>query len=267
MTTRPDITFDIRRSPRITIVPDTSDEILLQDYVDTVRPFESSFRAMSQPYLMEAAGKNDIGGGKLVSITAEEQDMKLEFAPILTPAETGTVTTGSGAPNNGEITFIDTAALFETANVQRGSMVINFTDQSIADVVVVNSEISLTTKVLVNGIGNTYDSSDVYHVFNVRQVNTSGGNLTAVDDVDVTTTAISPTAFTQVIQAASTDGVIQNISGIETQIDTIEAQTTASAIGVAVWDALISAHSVTGSFGEFVVRRLLTVAKFFSLRI
>jgi hypothetical protein len=33
-----------------------------------------------------------------------------------------------------------------------------------------------------------------------------------------------------------------------------------------VWDALIADHSVAGSFGEFIVRRLLTVAKFFSLR-
>jgi hypothetical protein len=240
---------------------------LLQDLVDTTRPFESSFEAMSHPFLLSAAGKNDIGGGKLVSITAEEQDMKLEFAPVTTPAETGTVTTGSSAPVNGEITFIDSAALFETANVQRGSMVINFTDRSIADVVVVNSETSLTTKTLVNGIGNTFDASDVYHVFNVRQVNTSGGNLTAVDALAATTTAISPTAFTQVIQAASTDGVIQNVSDLEADIATILAQTTASAQATAVWDALLSAHSVTGSFGEFIVRRLLTVAKFFSLRV
>jgi hypothetical protein len=33
-----------------------------------------------------------------------------------------------------------------------------------------------------------------------------------------------------------------------------------------VWDALIADHSVSGSFGEFIVRRLLTTAKFFALK-
>jgi hypothetical protein len=50
------------------------------------------------------------------------------------------------------------------------------------------------------------------------------------------------------------------------KLDTIITQTTAEFQADAVWDALIADHDVTGSFGEFVVRRLLTVAKFFSLR-
>ena len=37
-------------------------------------------------------------------------------------------------------------------------------------------------------------------------------------------------------------------------------------ISSAVWDDLIADHQSAGSFGEFIVRRLLTVAKFFSLR-
>lgn len=267
MTTRTDVAYDLRRSPRIAEVASPSVEMLVQDYVDTTRPFESSFEAMSHLFLASAGGKDDLGGGKLVEITMTEEDMKLAFEARTTPAETGTVTTGSGAPTlQGEITFIDTAATFVTNGVARGSMVVNFTDQSIADVVQVTNETTLVTKTLVNGIGNTFDTSDVYHVFNVIQMTVQGGNVVAVDNMDVAANAILPTAFSQVVLTLSSSGTITNLTDIETDIATILTQTTSSAIGAAVWDALISAHSVTGSFGEFIVRRLLTVAKFFSLR-
>jgi hypothetical protein len=271
MTTRTDIAFDIRRSPRISIVPNTSDEMIMQDYVDTTRVFEDSFVAMSQSHMINASGKEDLGGGVSVAITAEEQDTKLEFESILTPVETGTVTTGSGAPDaNGEQTFVDTTATFITNNVQRGSMVINFTDNSIADVVEVISQTTVTTKALVNGSDNTYESADVYQLFNVRQVNTRGGNLVAVDDVDVSFPAISPTAFTQVIQSTSSSATIQNIDTIvvdlEAQLDIIESQTTATSIANAVWNALTAAHAVVGSFGQFIKTRLLTVTKFFGMQ-
>jgi hypothetical protein len=54
-------------------------ELLVQDYVDTTRPFEASFEAMSHPYLINAGGKDDLGGGKLVDITLSEQDLKVAF--------------------------------------------------------------------------------------------------------------------------------------------------------------------------------------------
>jgi hypothetical protein len=266
MTTRTDISYDLRRSPRIAEVASPSIELLLQDYVDTTRPFESSFRAMSHEFLASASGKDNLGGGKLVDITMTQENLKLAFEARTTPAETGQVTTGSVTPLLGEISFTDTGALFETNGVVRGALVVNFTDRSIADVVSVDSETTLTTKTLVNGIGNDFAVSDFYHVFNVEQMVVQGGNLIAVDDLDAVTNAISPTAFTQVIVTLSSSGTIAGLPDLEADIAAILAQTTAAAQAAAVWDALISAHTVTGSFGEFVVRRLLTVAKFFSLR-
>jgi hypothetical protein len=266
MTTRTDITYDLRRSPRIAEVASPSIELLLQDYVDTTRPFESSFRAMSHPFLASAGGKDDLGGGKLVDITMTEENLKLAFEARTTPAETGQVTTGSVTPLLGEISFTDTNADFTTAEVARGSLVVNFTDRSIADVVAVESSDTLTTRTLVNGIDNTFAVADFYHVFNVTQMVVQGGNLVAVDDLDATSNAILPTAFSQVIVTLSSSGTIAGLPDLEADIAAILAQTTADAQAAAVWDALISAHTVTSSFGEFVVRRLLTVAKFFSLR-
>jgi hypothetical protein len=199
--------------------------MLVQDYVDTTRPFESSFVAMSHAFLISAAGKDDLGGGKLVEITMSEKDLKLAFEARTTPAETGTVTTPSGAPTlQGEITFVDSAATFITNGVARGSLVVNFTDQSIADVVSVDSETSLTTKTLVNGIGNTFDAADVYHVFNVEQMTVQGGNVVAVDDLDVASNAILPTAFSQVVLTLSTSGTIFNLTDMEGQIADIHGQ-------------------------------------------
>jgi hypothetical protein len=144
--------------------------------------------------------------------------------------------------------------------------VINFTDRSIADVVAVDDLNTLTTKTLVNGIDNTFEVNDFYHVFNVEQMTIQGGNLVGLDQNLDATNAVLPTAFTQVVLTLSSSGTIAGLPDLEADVAAILAQTTADAQAAAVWDALISAHAVTGSFGEFVVRRLLTVAKFFSLR-
>jgi hypothetical protein len=198
--------------------------MLVQDYVDTVRPFESSFEAMSHTFLISASGKDDLGGGKLVEITMSEKDLKLSFEARTTPAQTGTVTTGSSAPVVGEISFIDTGATFIANGVTRGSLVINFTDQSVADVVEVISETELMTKTLVNGIGNTFDVADVYHIFNVEQMTVQGGNVVAVDNMAATTNAIQPTAFTQVVLTLASSGTVTNLTQIETQVAQIETQ-------------------------------------------
>ena len=267
MADRTDITYIQQLTPRVAEIAAPSTEIVMQDYVDTTRLEEERFQSMGFGRLINASGKEDLGGGLSVAITVSEQNVQLAFEPRTDPAETGTVTTASGPPNAvGRQTFVDTAADFVTADVQPGSMVINFTDRSIADVVRVVNATTLETRTLANGIGNEYDVSDVYHVFNIIQCRTLGGNLVAVDENDVSIPAILPTAFTQVVQQTSSSATIQNLDQIEVGIATIISQTTASAQASAVWDALISAHSVTGSFGEFIVRRLLTVAKFFSLR-
>jgi hypothetical protein len=145
-------------------------------------------------------------------------------------------------------------------------MVINFTDRSIADVVEVVSSDTLTTRTLVNGIDNTFAVADFYQVFNVTQMVVQGGNVVGVDEFDASAAAILPTAFSQVVVTLSSSGTIAGLPDLEADIAAILAQTTQEAQAAAVWDALIADHSVTSSFGEFVVRRLLTIAKYFSLR-
>ena len=216
MTTRDDVSVDFLESPRIIEVAAPSTEITMQDLVDTIRVIEGGFhKGLPYESLLNASGKEDLGGGVLVGITNDLQNAQLSFESRTTPAETGTVTTGSGAPIAGKYNFIDISANFVTANVQRGSLVINFTDNSIADVIEVVSATELKTKVLVNGSDNQFDIGDVYHVYNVIQCNATGGNLVAVDDVDVRITSVFPTAFVQVVRTASSSATIQEQQDIQ----------------------------------------------------
>lgn len=216
MTTRTDVAIDFDPSPRVAEVAAPSTALNMQDTVDTLRKQEDGFSlGLSQPKLVNASGKEDLGGGVRVGITVALQNTLVSFEARTTPAETGTVTTGSGAPVGGIITFVDTAADFIAAGVTRGSLVINFTDQSIADVVEVVNATTLSTKILVNGIGNTYDVADVYHVFNIIQCDLDGGNLVAVDDLDVSISAVLPTAFTQIVRTSASSATLQEQADIQ----------------------------------------------------
>ena len=216
MTTRDDVNADYQPSPRVVEVAAPSTELTVQDLVDTLRISEEGFsEGLSFDKLIDAAGKEDLGGGVLVGITASLQDAQVSFEARRTPAETGTVTTGSGAGTNGLQTFEDAAADFVTAGVARGSLVINFTDNSIADVYEVVNATTLTTRTLVNGSGNTYDVADDYQVFNIIQCNISGGNLVAEDDVGAQLSPVVPTAFTQIVRTASSSATLSESQDIQ----------------------------------------------------
>jgi hypothetical protein len=253
MATRTDIGVDFNVGPRIIEVEEPSVDVTMQDLVDTLRITEEGFtKGLAFPKVTNASGKDDLGGGVSVGITTSLQNAKLSFEARRTPAETGTVTTGSSTPVVGNITFIDTAADFSAAGIVRGSLVINFTDQSVADVFSVDFSNQLTTRVLVNGITDTYQIGDVYHVFNVIQCNVSGGNLVALDTLGDAIDPILPTAFTQVVRTSSSSATISGTNAEDT--------------AAAVWNAQTSGLSAAGSFGEFVQSKLLTVAKFLGLK-
>lgn len=216
MASRTDLTFEYNDDPRVAEIAAPSTEITMQDLVDTFRDAEYSWQGNTFKKLLNASGKEDLGGGVQVGITAALQNILLSFEGRTTPAETGTVTSNPGSLVAGRDQFVDTSADFVTAEVARGSLVINFTDRSIAEVITVDDLNTLTTKTLVNGIGNTYDAADVYHVFNVTQCIARAGNLTAVDALLASISAILPTAFTQVVVEKSSSATLveSGVSGL-----------------------------------------------------
>ena len=220
MATREDVVLDFEPSPRIAIVDSPSVEFVVQDIVDTLRKREDTFRGQTETKLINASGKEDLGGGVAVGITAELQDTQIAFEGRTAPAETGTVTTNSSAPignsparKDGLIELIDSNANYVSTNIQRGSLVINFTDNSVAEVYSVISPTTLITRLPSNGATNTHQIGDVYHVFNIIQCELIGGNLVGADENGDPLTPVSPTAFTQVIRTASSSATLSSIGG------------------------------------------------------
>lgn len=79
MSIRDDVTIDWTGDPRVLTVAAPSVEITIQDIVDTCRNFEDSPEGMFHPRLIDAAGKEFLGGTTYVGITATFQNCVLAF--------------------------------------------------------------------------------------------------------------------------------------------------------------------------------------------
>lgn len=79
MTTRTDVTVDWSLSPRVITVADPSVSMTMQDLVDTLREIEDTVRGISELKLLDASGKQDLGGGVTVGITVALQNALLAF--------------------------------------------------------------------------------------------------------------------------------------------------------------------------------------------
>jgi hypothetical protein len=202
-----DVQQDFSQSPRVTLVLAPRTSLLAQDVVDTLRKIEDSWQGMPYPKLVDASGKESLGSFQ-VGITYQLQNNQIQFQDRQTPVQTGTITTGSSAAVGGRISVIDASATFQANGVERGSFIINWTDQSIVSVLNVVSETELEVYEPTSGIGNTYDIADDYSVFNVELCDLSGGNSTAVDDLASTISSVVPSVGTYVILAQSSNATI-----------------------------------------------------------
>lgn len=251
MTERSDLTTFWEEDPRIIEIASPSVAIVIQDLHDTLKSNteqasenDDSLENLDDEPLIDSAGKEDLGGGTEVGITATMLDSQVAFESRITHVQAGTVTTGNVAGTQ----LIDAAALFVTNNVRRGAVIINFVDESISEVLRVIDENNLISRVLRGGADNQYDIPDSYKIWNIIQCEISGGNLVGVDEVDVEQSPIFPTAFTQVIRAASSSA-----TAINADVETF-------------WDALLADHQVPESFGEHVALKLLTFGKWLAIR-
>ena len=177
MAIRSDITVDWYEDPRIANVTTTSTELTVQDSHDTLTTIEDEPEGHQFEFLVSTAGKEDLGGGQQVGLTTTLNNV--QYAPQSTsPRSLGTAT----ATDITGITLTDTSADFVADGVTRGDWVINFTDQSVTEVLVVTAT-TLTTRGLRDGSANTFTTGDAYKVWEVAQFDLAGGNFVAVDDV------------------------------------------------------------------------------------
>ncbi len=214
MTIRTDIALAWHRSPRTATIADPSTSINVQDAHDTLGNLEDSEVGNLHPDLITSAGKEDLGGGVEVGITSTLQDAQLMFDARTTPASTASVTTQD---TNGE-TLIDTAGTFVADGVDRGYLIINFTDQSMATVLDVIGEGELNCTALEGGTDNQFDISDDVKLFKVWEVEIAGGNVVAVDDVGDPLTVILPSFGIMAVRTSASSATTQNQEALEHEL-------------------------------------------------
>jgi len=178
MAVRSDVSVRYDLSPRLAEVEPGSNEITVQDSHDTLTRIQDNEEGAQFPDLVSTAGGEDLGGGVFVGLTQTLEDV--QYAPAATsPRTTGAVTTADVSG----VTLTDSGATFITSGVVRGDWVINFTDQSVSEIISVDSETQITTRGLRNGTANTFSISDAYKVWEVDQFKLDGGNFVALDSV------------------------------------------------------------------------------------
>jgi hypothetical protein len=230
-----------------------SDILVLQDLHDTANSNtlpagdpDDSLDNMDDDFLLDSGGKQSLGGGREVGITTTLHNSQIAFEGNYTPQQTGTATS-TDAPGT---TLTDLSAQFQTNLVERGAVLINYTDRSVTEVLKVVSETVLIHRVLKNGIANDWTIGDAYDIFNVIQKQVNDGNLSAVlDDAPFPTGSelnpIFPTFATQVVVARDVSAaLIPGQSGLQPG-DTDD-------IADAVLDENVLEHLTAGSLGRYI---------------
>ncbi len=217
MTVRSDIDYTFPTSPRVAEVDIASTEFVVQDIVDSFRVTSADVGGSGldgiddKQLLVDATGKDDLGGDVEVGITATGNDVQIAFQARTTPASSGTVTTGD---SNG-INYIDTGGTLIADGVVRGYICINFTDQSMCSVISVEGEGLATTNGLTGGLDNQFDIGDDCKFYEVEQCEISGGNWVATDSVGDPMDAILPTFGTQIVRTSASSATTQNQLALE----------------------------------------------------
>lgn len=198
-------------SPRLVLFGSSLGSVTVQDIHDTLCAWQDSEDGHPFDILVESAGKEALGGGVTVGITTTLQNVKIGFQSHKVWKAIGIVTT----PDATGVTLIDAGATFITDGVEPGSWVVNLDDGSIATVLRVDSETQLVTDILGGGLDNEWGAGDDYRVLEVLQKNIDGGNLVAVDGLQVAIDPIFTTAGNQIVRTSSSSATLQELADIQ----------------------------------------------------
>ena len=213
MAVRDDITIDWFLSPRIIRVASPSTELTIQDLHDTARDIESRIENLIYNQIISTAGKEALGGGVSVGLTSTLLNAKIAFDARKISISSGTITS---TDTTGRI-LTDGSADFISDGVESGAWIVNLTDDgSAASVISVLNSTQILTDILADGYDNQFDIGDEYKIWNVEQVNISGGNLVAVaEDGYTDISSVLSTMGTQVVRTSSSSATLQEILDIQ----------------------------------------------------
>lgn len=205
-----DITVYPHLSPRIVVIEEPQTEATVQNIVDTIRGWEDSEEGHTFPYIIDAAGKEDLGGGVLVGITATLNNAQIRFAARPTPITTGLVTT---ANSDGKF-LIDSSADFIAESIPVGATAFNSTTAAMETIVGVDST-SLISFPLQAGTRQDWQVGDSYVIYPNDQCNITGGNLVAVDLNKNSISSVLQSPNTQVVKSSSSSATLTELEAIQ----------------------------------------------------
>jgi len=196
-------------SPRIIEILSPTTDISVQEIVDTLRDWEDD--NLSYERLISAAGKENLGGGVTVGITATLQNARLMFSGRTVPiGDVGLCT----ADNVKGDTLVASAGSFLTDEIYRGCTVFNLDSVSMAGVSEVVSETELRMFPLSGGTRDDWVDGDRYMTYPNVQCNILGGNLVAVDDTGSELSPVMQSPNVQVVKSSSSSATISDVSSI-----------------------------------------------------
>ena len=197
-------------SPRIIEVLSPTTSVTVQEIVDAVRDWEDD--NLSFDKLLNAAGKEELGGGVTVGITATLQNARLMFTSRTTPLESaGTCTTNDPT---GKVLHA-TGGQFVTNGIYKGCTIKNHTTGSMATVTEIISETELKSFQLTGGSRTTWLNGDTYDIYPNVQCSIEGGNLVAVDSVGAELSPVIQSPNVQVVRSSSSSATLQELSAIQ----------------------------------------------------
>lgn len=164
-------------SPRLIVMPLAAITVDLADLQDTLQDIEDDSQGMPFDKLRSMSGGQELDATTSVGFTMQLNNAQLIWQTNHTVLESGTITT----IDTDGLTLIDSTALFVTAGIIAGDMVVNSVDGSHATVLSVVSETQLIVDGLTGGTDDQFDSGDSYSVFDWQLRTLTGGNLVAVD--------------------------------------------------------------------------------------
>jgi len=199
-------------SPRIIEVLAPAIEITVQETVNLCKEWEQQVINLDDDPLISASGKEDLGGGVAVGISATLLNAKIAFSGRTAPVSAG-LSCDTSDPE-GRV-FFDASADFISDGVYKGCTIFNNTTKAMSTVTEIRDLNTVAHFPLSGGSSDEWTVGDVATIYPSVQCSISGGNLVAVDADGESTPVVYPTANVQVVRTASSSATSLDIAAIQ----------------------------------------------------